>query len=73
VDAKAAGEVCDQVRTRVIIPMHYKTDKLNFPIAGVEEFIKNKSNVTRVNGSEVTFAVPELPTSPQIMVLKPAL
>lgn len=73
VDAKAASEVCDQVRTRVIIPMHYKTEKLNFPIASVEEFLKSKTNVTRVNGSEVTFAVPELPTSPQIMVLKPSL
>ncbi len=73
VDAGAAGEVCDQVRTRVIIPMHYKNDKCVFPIGGVDEFIKSKTNVTQVNGSEVEFTVPELPTSPQIMVLQPAL
>jgi L-ascorbate metabolism protein UlaG (beta-lactamase superfamily) len=54
IDARTAQEVSEQVRTRVVIPMHYK-------------------NVTQVSGSEVTFTVPELPTSPQIMVLQPAL
>ena len=73
IDAGTAGEVCDQVRSRVIIPMHYKNDKCVFPIGGVEEFIKGKTNVTRVNGSEVEFTVAGLPTDPQIMVLKPAL
>jgi L-ascorbate metabolism protein UlaG (beta-lactamase superfamily) len=73
IDARTAGEVCEQVRTRVIIPMHYKNDKCVFPIGGVDEFIKGKTNVTQVNVSEVAFTVPELPTSPQIMVLQPAL
>jgi L-ascorbate metabolism protein UlaG (beta-lactamase superfamily) len=73
IDARAAQEVCEQVRTRVIIPMHYKNDKCTFPIGGVDEFIKGKTNVTQINGSEVAFTVPELPTSPQIMVLKSAL
>jgi L-ascorbate metabolism protein UlaG (beta-lactamase superfamily) len=73
VDARAAQEVCEQVRARVIIPMHYKNDKCVFPIGGVDEFIKGKTNVTKVNGSEVAFSVPDLPVSPQIMVLRPAL
>jgi len=73
IDAATAAEVADQVRARVIIPMHYKTDKSELPIAGVEEFLKAKDNVTRVNGSEVEFTVPTLPTGPQIMVLKPSL
>ena len=73
IDARTAQEVCDQVRPRIIIPMHYKNDKCTFPIGGVEEFIKGKTNVTQVSGSEVAITVPELPTSPQIMVLKPAL
>ena len=73
IDARTAQEVSEQVRTRVVIPMHYKNDKCVFPIGGVDEFTKGKTNVTQVNGSEVTFTVPELPTSPQIMVLQPAL
>lgn len=73
IDARTAQEVADQVRARVIIPMHYKTDKLGFPIGGVDEFLKNKPNVTMVEGSEMEFKVADLPTSPQIIVLKPAL
>jgi hypothetical protein len=52
--------------------MHYKTDKLNFPIAGVDEFLKGKSNVTRSNDSEIEFKAGKLPAA-QIMVLKPSL
>ena len=73
IDARTAQEVSEQVRTRVVIPMHYKNDKCVFPIGGVDEFIKGKTNVTQVNGSEVTFTVPELPTSPEIIVLQSAL
>ena len=73
IDAATATEVAEQVRARVIIPMHYKTDKAALPIAPVDDFLKAKDNVTRVNGSEVEFTVPTLPAGPQIMVLKPSL
>ena len=73
IDAKTAGYVAEQVRAQVVIPMHFKNDKCVFPIGGVDEFIKNKTNVTRVDGSEVEFKVAEMPAGPQIMVLKPAL
>ena len=73
VDARTAWEVAEQVRTRVIIPMHYKTEKVSFPLTGVEEFIKNKTSVTRLDGSEVEFKPGEVPAGPQIIVLKPSL
>jgi L-ascorbate metabolism protein UlaG (beta-lactamase superfamily) len=65
--------VAEQVRARVIIPMHYKTGKMKLPISGVEEFLKDKENVMRLDTSEVTFTRAGLPSSPQIMVLKPSL
>jgi L-ascorbate metabolism protein UlaG (beta-lactamase superfamily) len=73
IDARTAGEVAEQVRARVIIPMHFKTDKVSYPIAGVDEFIKNKTNVTAVDGSEVEFKPGEIPSGPAILVLKPSL
>jgi L-ascorbate metabolism protein UlaG (beta-lactamase superfamily) len=73
IDARTAGEVSEQVRPRVIIPMHFKTDKMDFPIKGVEEFLKSKTNVTRVDGSEIEFKPGQLPAGPQIIVLKPSL
>jgi L-ascorbate metabolism protein UlaG (beta-lactamase superfamily) len=72
-DARTADRVCDQLKPKVIIPMHYKTDKLDFPIAGVDEFVKGKNNVTRVDGSEIKLKADELPASAQIMVLEAAL
>ena len=53
--------------------MHYKNDKINFPIKGVDEFLKGKKNVSRLDSSEVEFKAGKLPASTQIMVLKPAL
>jgi L-ascorbate metabolism protein UlaG (beta-lactamase superfamily) len=73
IDARTAGEVADQVKAAVIIPMHYKTDKTDYPIAGVEEFTRGRKNVTRVDGSEVELKAGQLPAVPQIMVLQPSL
>jgi L-ascorbate metabolism protein UlaG (beta-lactamase superfamily) len=72
IDAKTTSQVCEKLNPRVIIPMHYKNDKCAFPIAGVDEFLKGKSNTTRLDTSEVELKAGELPTSTQIMVLKPA-
>jgi L-ascorbate metabolism protein UlaG (beta-lactamase superfamily) len=73
IDARTAGKVAEQVHARVIIPMHYKTEKSSYPISGVEEFVKNKANVTMVDGSEIEFKPGEVPAGPVIMVLKPSL
>jgi len=53
--------------------MHYKTDKCDFPIAGVDEFLRDKEGVSRLDASEAEFKPGELPETAQIIVLKPAL
>lgn len=73
IDAKAAAKVCDQLKPSVIIPMHFKTDKSDFPISSVEEFTKGKMNVSFINSSEVELNKDKLPQAPQIVVLEHAL
>jgi L-ascorbate metabolism protein UlaG (beta-lactamase superfamily) len=73
IDAKVATEVCDRLKPRVIIPMHYKTEKGLLNIAGVDEFIRGKTNVSRPDSSQAEFKPGELPATVQILVLKPAL
>ena len=73
IDATVATEVCNQLTPRVIIPMHYKTDKCAYPIAGVDEFLKGKKGVSRLDTSQVEFKPGELPANTQIIVLKSAL
>jgi len=70
---EVATEVCAQLTPRVIIPMHYKNDKCRFPLAGVEEFLQGKKDVSQLDTSEVEFKSGQLPASTQIIVLKPAL
>ena len=73
IDAKVASQLCDKLKPRVIIPMHFKNDKCTFPIAGVDEFLKGKKNVSRLDASEVEFKQGGLPATTKTVVLKPAL
>lgn len=73
IDPKEATKVMEDLRPIVTIPMHFKTEKCNFPIAPVEEFIKNKKNVKKIDSSEVVFKKETLPKEPEIVVLKYAL
>ena len=73
IDAKVASQLCDQMKPKVIIPMHFKNDKCAFPIAGVDEFLQGKENVSRLDISELEFKQAELPATTEIIVLKPAL
>jgi L-ascorbate metabolism protein UlaG (beta-lactamase superfamily) len=73
IDAAQADKVADQVGAKVVIPMHYSSDKCSFPIAGVEAFARGKPNVTRQGGSILEVSRPSLPAERRIVVLEPAL
>lgn len=72
IDAAFATQVVDQLKPGVVIPMHYKVDKITLPIAGVEGLLQGKTNVTQLDASEVEFRAGQLPASTQIIVLKSA-
>ena len=73
IDAATASKVCDQMKPKVIIPMHYRNDKCAFPITGVEDFLKGKTNVKRLNTSDLELKVGQLPETTEIVVLRHAL
>ena len=73
IDAPVASQVCDQLKPKIVIPMHFKTPKCAYPIAGVEDFLKGKKNVRKVGGSEVEFERGKLPAVTEIVLLQPAL
>ncbi len=73
IDASVASQVCDQLKPKVIIPMHFKTPKCDYPIAGVEDFLGGKENVRRVGNSEADFERERLPAATEIVLLQPAL
>jgi len=73
IDASVASQVCNQLKPKVVIPMHFKTPRCAYPIAGVEDFLKGKKNVRKVSGSEAGFERGKLPTVTEIVLLQPAL
>jgi len=73
IDAGAATSVCSQLKPRVVIPMHYRNQRCAFPIAGVDEFLRGKTDVSCPDASDVEFKAGKLPAITRIIVLKPAL
>ena len=73
IGAKEATNVAEKIKPKVLIPMHFKTEKCEFPIASVEDFLKGKSSIKRARTSEVTFDLSTLPQQMEIVVLEHAL
>jgi len=73
IDAKVASEVCESLKPKVVIPMHYKTDKCTYPIAGVDGFLKGRPNVRHLDSTEIELKKDELPAFAETVVLRHAL
>lgn len=66
-----ADTVVGQVKPRVVIPMHYKTDvNKDWPIGTLDDFLKGKARVKQV-GKTATLTKAALPAEPEIWVLRP--
>jgi len=70
IDAKQATEIVNALKPQITIPMHYKTDVLNFPIAKVDEFLKDKKAVKKLSSPEISVSRETLPSEPEIWVLQ---
>jgi L-ascorbate metabolism protein UlaG (beta-lactamase superfamily) len=73
IDARQAAGVCEALKPRVVIPMHVKTTKCDYPITGVEDFLKGRKNVNRVAASETEIKKDKLPSETETVVLQHAL
>jgi len=73
IDARVASKIADDLKPKVILPMHYKTPQCDFPITSVEDFLAGRKNVNKLNSSEMEFKAGKLPEATEIIVLQPAL
>ncbi len=69
IDSRIAEKVINALKPKVVIPMHFKTDKCGFPIASVDDFTKNKK-VNTIDG-EFQVMKGKLPEIATIYVLMP--
>ena len=70
IDCSEADSLIDSLMPELVIPMHYKTDGVDFPIAPVNDFLCGRKEVLWEEGSEVEVTAGNLPEG--VMVLNPA-
>ena len=55
-NGKEAYEITKIIKSNIIIPMHYKTPDLSFPLDGLEEFIKYMKKAEKINGNSFSIS-----------------
>lgn len=73
IDSKTAADLVSAIEPKMVIPMHFKTEKVDFPIAPVDGFAGLMDDVDRTGSSEITVSKENLPVSRKVVVLDPAL
>lgn len=63
VDAVGAVGVAKALDPRLVIPMHFKTDKCDLPIGEVDDFLAKMTNVKKLSESEIELSQDNLPSS----------
>jgi len=71
-DAEKAGELIDLIKPKIVIPMHFKTEKLKFDIDGVDKFLRGKSKVKRLGNSVLNVDKNSLSEETEVFVLTPS-
>ncbi len=67
-DADSAWETANLIKSRIIVPMHYKIQGLSLPISDVDPFLaKNKFKVIHV-GNQIDIEKEDLPSEREIWV-----
>lgn len=73
IDAEQATTVAKSLKARIVIPMHYKTPKCDYPLSRIEEFLKDKRNVRKLNSTEAEYKKEQIPEEVEIVVLQHSL
>lgn len=69
IDHDQAAAVVDALDPRIVIPIHYKTDKADFPIAPVDLFLATQEAVKHEDGPSLEVSRATLPTDRVTIVL----
>jgi L-ascorbate metabolism protein UlaG (beta-lactamase superfamily) len=64
-----AKSVADRLGAEIVIPMHYKTDALGFPIEPVDAFLRLAGTVERVKGQTLEINAADLGGRSRVVVL----
>lgn len=71
-DTDAADRVCEQVKPKVVTPMHVKNAKCSIAPFTADDFAEGKSNVRHIDAGEVEIKKDDLPADTEILILEPS-
>jgi L-ascorbate metabolism protein UlaG (beta-lactamase superfamily) len=69
IDWQEASRVVETLEPKIVIPMHYKTAALSFPLDTVDNFLQDKVRVRRESYSTIEITPDNLPADQEIIVL----
>jgi len=69
IDASIAAEVVRQLEPKVVVPMHYKTEALNWELEPVDRFLKEMGAKEVNSQPKLSFTKANLPISTQVFLL----
>lgn len=69
IDHQAAAATVEALDPRIVIPMHYKTSKIGFPIDPPEKFLETQKTVQHSQGSTLEVTGGTLPAERTVIVL----
>ena len=70
-DPSKIDSVINSLNPKIVVPMHYKTKYTpNLPIAGIEDFLKNKKNVKKTGSPNFVITKETLPRDREIWILE---
>jgi len=72
IELEEAAALWEKLQPAVVIPMHFRNEKCNFPKYGAEDLTKLKPAAVQAGKSEVELSADKLPSG-QILILEPAL
>lgn len=71
IDAKQAQALAAEVKPRIVVPMHYRTDTYGYEVtSGVEGFLALRGDVVRYPGSSLEIA-PDTPAQTAVLTYVP--
>ena len=73
IDNREASQVAEALAARIVIPMHFRNARCNFPIDDIAPFLEARANVRSIDASELELTSEGLPETTATIVLKPAM
>ena len=73
IDPAGAQKLVEQIKPKIVVPMHFKTEKCGFPLATADDFAKIMPTVKKTGTTEIEINKEGLPKNgPEVWILEHA-